>query len=217
MPIRTSRVDEAARRARNHVDEVLRSLIAARLNAGLSQTRVAAALGVSRSLLCAWEARRIVPTPIQLYQWGAVVGLDLSIRAFPGGSPLRDAGQLRLLERFHALIGDAWTWRTEVPVSADPRDRRAFDSVLSRDVRQVAVEAVSRIVDAQGQVRPIMLKEEAAEIDCIVLVVPGSRANRLAVALARPTLEPAFPGDRRATLAALRTGEVPSANALIFV
>jgi transcriptional regulator with XRE-family HTH domain len=140
MPIRTHRPEEAARRARAHVTAFIDELRDARLRAGLSQRSVGRALGVSRALIGAWEARTLTPGAIQLYRWGAVVGLDVSIRAFPGGSPLRDAGQLRLLERFRRIVATAWICRTEVPVSNDPRDRRAFDMVLARGARRVAVE-----------------------------------------------------------------------------
>ncbi len=34
----------------------------------------------------------------------AAVGLELSVKTFPNGDPVRDAGQLRLLERFRALL-----------------------------------------------------------------------------------------------------------------
>ena len=89
--------------------------------------------GCSRQLIGAIEREFWTTSAcIQLARMGAVVGLDVSIRAFAGGSPLRDAGQLRLLERFRAAIGDAWAWRTEVPVTNDPLDRRAIDVVLAR-------------------------------------------------------------------------------------
>lgn len=217
MPIRRDGLEEAARRAHAHVETLIRDLRDARLRAGLSQRSVAGALGVSRALVGAWECRTVVPGPVQLYRWGAVVGLDVSMRAFPGGSPLRDAGQLRLLDRFRRLVGDAWNWRTEVPVSADPRDRRAFDVVLSRGARRVAAEAIGRVVDAQGQVRPIELKAATSGVDRVVLILSDSRQSRAAVAAGRPTLEPAFPCPARVALTALRAGELPPGNAVIFV
>ncbi len=217
MAIRTHRPEDAARRARAHVTALINELRDARLRAGLSQRSVARPLGVSRALIGAWEARTLTPGAIQLYRWGAVVGLDVSIRAFPGGSPLRDAGQLRLLERFRRMVAAAWICRTEVPVSNDPRDRRAFDMVMARGARRVAVEVITRLVDAQGQIRPIELKAQAAGVDRVVLVLIDSKRSRAAVEAGRPTIEPAFPCPARVALSALRAGELPPSNAIVYV
>jgi transcriptional regulator with XRE-family HTH domain len=217
MATRTAIVTEASRRAHARLEALVRDLRNARLMACLSQRSVGEAVGVSRALVGAWEAGRIVPTPIQLAQWGAVVGLDVSLRAFVGGSPLRDAGQLRLLERFRSIAGEAWSWRTEVPVGSDPNDRRAFDAVLLKDARRVAVEAIGRLVDAQAQVRAATLKQEAAGVDRLLLVLAETRHNRFALAVGQPTIVPAFPEPARTALAALRAGELPAANAVILV
>lgn len=217
MAIRHRAVDEATRRAERQVAALVADLLAARRAAGLSQSAVGRAQGVSRPLVAAWERGRIVPSPVQLARWGAVVGLDVSIRAFPGGPPLRDAGQLRVLQRFRAAVGPGWTWRTEVPLSPDASDRRAFDALMSRGVARVGVEVISRLTDGQGQTRPILLKQLASGLACLVLVLPDTRANRFARAGARPTLDPAFPCPSRAAMAALRRGEEPPDNAIVFV
>lgn len=92
MPSRQNPVGEAARRARYQMDQVVRDLRARRMMGGLSLTAVATALGCSRQLLAKWEDGTLVPGPIRLATWGAVLGLDVPIRAFEAGSPLRDAG-----------------------------------------------------------------------------------------------------------------------------
>ena len=217
MSTRLALVHQATRRAKYQLDTLTRELIHARHKCGLSQAHVARALGVSRPLVAAWESGRRVPTPVQLYQWGAVLGLDVSIRAYPGGAPLRDSGQLRILARFKATVGDLRTWQTEVPVSLDPSDRRAFDAVLSRDLRRAAVEAVSRLGDAEGQVRPITLKQQASEIPCVLLALADTRHNRLALIAGLSTIQPAFPCPARSALAALRRGDLPSGNAVLLV
>lgn len=216
MPIRWDASIEAQRRSERQLAEVIRALTGSRRQSGLSQAAVASALGVSRSLVSAIELGRIEPSTTLLAAWGAAVGLDVSIRAFPGGAPLRDAGQLRVLERLRLLVGGGWTWRTEVPVSRDPRDRRAIDAVLTAEGNRVAVEAVSRLLDAQAQVRPILLKQEACGIAAFVLALANSRTNRAAVAAGGATIAPAFPCSPRVALAALRDGRAPPANALIF-
>lgn len=215
--MRRNPIDEAGRRARRQLDELLRDLRAAREAAGLSQATVAATLGHSRPLIGHWELGNISPDPVQLARWGAVLGLDVPIRAFPAGSPLRDVGQLRLLARARVAIGGRWTWRTEVPVSLAPRDRRAFDAVLSGAVGRVGLEAITRLTDAQAQVRAAILKQEVAGLERMVLVLAETRYNRGAVGDAAPTLLGAFPASPREVVKALRAGQMPAANGIILV
>lgn len=216
MPGRWNRVDEASRRAHRQLQELLRDLRAAREAAGLSQAAVAGAIGRSRALIAHWERGTVSPDPLQLARWGAAVGLDVPIRAFPAGSPLRDAGQLRLIARARVAIGEGWRWRTEVPVSDDPRDRRAFDVVLMSAAGRIGLEAITRLIDAQAQVRAVILKQEAAELERMVLVLANTRHNRAAVADAAPTLAAAFPTSPRDVQRTLRNGQLPTANGLFF-
>jgi hypothetical protein len=143
--------------------------------------------------------------------------LDLPIRALPAGSPLRDAAQLRVLGRARTEIGERWKWRTEVPVSSDPLDRRGIDAVIRIGDKRIGLEVITRLVDVQAQVRSATLKQEAAQLDAMVLVLADTRHNRLAVRDAAPTLDGAFPIRGRAAMTALRAGQPPSAGAVIFV
>ncbi len=216
MATRSSPATRAGERARQSLREAVGQIRAARRAAGLSQRVVAAAVGCSRQLIAHLEAGRIEdPGSVFLARVGAVVGLDVRLRAFPGGSAMRDAGQLELLGRFLRLRGDWWSVRTEVPVA--PRDARAFDAVLRYGRLRVAVECITRLTDVQAQIRAILLKAEAAGISCIVLVLADTRWNRQALADAAPTMDPAFPLRRRAVLKALRAGEVPTANGVLLV
>lgn len=217
MPARRNYLDESARRVRRHLAEVLGDMRAAREGSGLTQASVGRALRVSHQLISMWERGVAMPDPIQLARHGAAVGLDVSLRAYPGGSPLRDAAQLKLLRLAREAIGSAWRWRTEVPVSSDPLDRRAFDAVIGRGSVRIGLEAISRLTDVQSQVRAITLKQEAAHIGRVVIVLAGTRHNRAALRQAEPTLRPAFPLGQRAILAALRAGEEPSANGVLLV
>lgn len=217
MSIRRDPVNEARRRGRRQLAELIGDLRDARLAAGLSQRRVARALTISHQLVSQWERSVGMPDPVRAVVWGATVGLDVTIRAYPGGSPLRDAGQLRVLARARARIGESWSWRTEKPVSNDPRDRRASDAVISRGGHSVGIEVITRLTDVQAQVRSALLKQQAASLEQMVLVMADSRHNRMAVAAAAPTLTPAFPLGPRAVLGALRQGRAPGSNGLVFV
>lgn len=218
MPVRRDPIDEAARRARYQLERALDDIRARRIAAGVSQRRIARALGCSRQLVGAIEAGRLQDIgAIQLARMGAAVGLDVPVRTHPGGSPLRDAAQLRLLARFRTTIGDAWTWRSEVPVAAGPDDRRAIDAVLLNGPRRVGIEALTRLTDAQGQVRAILLKQEAAALSCMLLVLADTRHNRQMLRDADPTLRPSFPNQGRGILGDLRAGRMPPANGIVMV
>jgi transcriptional regulator with XRE-family HTH domain len=217
MPVRRDPIRDAERRARWQLGEVLRDLRAARQAAGTSQRTVAAALRRSPQLVSAWERGDLLPDPIQLARWGAVVGLDVTLRAYTGGSPLRDAGQLRILARARATIGEVWAWRTEVAVSTNPLDRRAFDAVLRRGEIRIGLEVISRLTDAQAQARAALLKQHVAGLDRLLLVIARTRHNRAALQLASSTFGPAFPLDSRRLASALRAGQMPGANGVLFV
>ena len=80
-----------------------RELRTARTAAGLSLRVVSAACGISVSQLSRIERGRSPGVALeQLAVIGAVVGLDVRVRTYPGGDALRDAGQARLMNRFGA-------------------------------------------------------------------------------------------------------------------
>jgi hypothetical protein len=95
-------------------------------------------------------------------------------------------------------------------------DQRAFDAVIDGDEFRVAVECVTRLEDAQALERAINAKQRDAAIACLILVLAATRHNRAALAAAS-TLRDAFPLGSRAVLAALRVGEQPAGNGLIFL
>lgn len=217
MSVRNSSIKEAGRKAGQQLGEVLRDLRTARANAGLTQRAVARALGVSRQRVTLWEQGDGAGYVVHLVRWGAAVGLDISLRAFAGGSPLRDVGQLRVLGRAREAIGGDWKWRTEVSVSSHPLDRRAFDAVISRGGVRIGLEVITRLTDAQAQARAALLKQEVAGLDRLVLVLAQTRWNRAALVAARPTLLPSFPIGPRLVLASLRAGRSPSRNGIFLV
>ena len=218
MPVRRNLLDEARRHGQRRWQELLRELRDARLANGLSQQAVANALGVSRSLLSQWERDRGVPDAATLAAWGAAVGLDVSVRAFPVGPALRDAAQLRYLRRARIRIGEAWSWDTEVRVTPrDSRDHRSIDAVLRREAITIGLEVITRLTDAQAQVRAALRKREDAGLTRVILALADTRHNRAAVAAAQPTLAPGFPASPRRVLHDLRQGVVPPGNGVIFV
>jgi len=98
-----------------------------------------------------------------------------------------------------------------VPVSSNPLDRQAIDAVR-RGERRIGLEIITRLTDAQAQVRATQLKQEVPGLDRMILVLADTRHNRDALHAAAPTLLPAFPVAPRAILADLRAGRLPAGD-----
>jgi hypothetical protein len=108
-----------------------------------------------------------------------------------------------------------WTCRIEDPVPITG-DLRAFDLMLRASRLRVAHEFISRLHDAQAQVRPILQKQRDSGIESLVLVLKDNADNRQAVAEAAAALHDLFPLGSRAVLGALRSGLEPAGNGIIF-
>jgi hypothetical protein len=156
----------------------------------------------------------------QLARIGAVVGLDVRLRAFPGPAPLRDAAQLALMDRLRTWLHPGLAMRTEVPLPIEG-DQRAWDGVISGFVAAAApnlpTEAETKIHDFQAQTRRIMLKCRDAGVDHVLLVVAGTRGNRQAVRSAGAAVTDMFTVSGRDALAALAAGQHPGGSALVFL
>ncbi len=146
----------------------------------------------------------------------AALGLDVALRAYPAGPPIRDAAHIRLLARFRQRVGSGWRWRPEVPIGA-PGDPRAWDGVLVRDGRVVAIEAETRLRDVQALLRRVAAKRRDGAADRLVIVVADTRTNREIVHIARPEFVAAFPVDARIAWSALAAGLPPPDDALVLV
>src|SRR4051812_34642054 len=146
----------AARRALARFGEEVRN---ARLDSGLSQTHAGMAAGMSHTQVSRIEAGNSGQIGlVDLARLAAAVGLDLSIRAYPGPDPVRDIAQLRLLERFRSNLAPGLEWRPEVPLDGR-NDQRAWDAVIFGAGAPIAVEAETRLTDVQRLERRIALKQ----------------------------------------------------------
>ena len=145
---------------------------------------------------------------------GSVVGLDVRLKAYPGGDPIRDAGQARLLERLRRELHPSLRWRTEVPLPI-PGDLRAWDAVIQGAGWRLAVEAETVLADIQALERKLTLKQRDGGVDHVLLLVADTPRNRRARASAPASLA-ALTGNPRDVLAALRAGRDPGTSALIF-
>lgn len=189
----------------------------ARRMIGLTQARLAAAIGVSQSEISRREAgaaRRF--TGEQIAEHAAAVGLRMSIKFWPVGGALRDEAQARYVAEFVRRVGHAWRVMLEAPIPI-AGDLRAVDVLLRNGDVRIAVEVITQLADLQAQVRPAQLKARDIGATRLVLVVAGTRANREALAAARPSLVDSFDTDTRRVLADLARGADPGRDAIIVL
>ena len=209
--------DFGAERARRIVIELGRDLRDARRLAGLSQERVSKTAGISHSHLSRIERGLVPNLSIELAsRLAAAVGLDLSVRTFPGGVRIRDLGQVRLLGRFRSCVSSTIGWRSEVPVGR-PGDPRAWDTILAAHGRRAGVEAEVHVPDWQALDRKIALRRRDSGIDLVILVLADTRHNRAVLREIGPTGLANFPESGRKALAALRSGMLPEASSIVLV
>jgi transcriptional regulator with XRE-family HTH domain len=196
---------------------VAREFRIARLDRGLSQRAVAAAVGIDRSSISRIERGRAedlsLVTAAELL---AAVGLELSVRAYPAGAPLRDAAHADLLRRFRARLHRSLDWATEVPLPI-PGDLRAWDAMVTGDRWRCGIEAETRPRDGQALERRIALKQRDGEVDFVILLLLDSRHNRAFVREHADLLHARFPVAGARALELLGAGVAPGGNAVVLL
>jgi transcriptional regulator with XRE-family HTH domain len=211
------RDERAERAARQALADIGRQVREARLAHDLSQREAARAIGFSAAT---WSRLEQGASPsVSLVTLGralAVVGLDLHVRAFPGGAPLRDAAHVRLLERLRERLPASVAWRTEVPLPAHG-DRRAWDAVIGLTDVRVGVEGETRARDAQELQRRIALKQRDGGMDHVLLLLADTRHNRHFLRTCGTGFLSAFPVDRRLALRRLEAGTDPQGCTILLL
>lgn len=217
MGTRERRIDRANAITTKVRTVVGRELREARGAAGLSQREVGSAVGMSHSQVSRIELGRLAnPTIEQLSRLSIAVGLELSVRLYPGSDPIRDVAHVRLLERLRSELHPTLTWRTEVPLPIRG-DFRAWDAVIGGREWLVAVEAETRVGDAQALQRRLARKVRDGQIRHVLLLVADTVRNREAVAAWGSGLGAMFPSSARITLDALRAGVDPGGSGIVIL
>jgi hypothetical protein len=146
----------------------------------------------------------------------AVVGQRLSLKAYPDGSPVRDAGHLALLNKLRNQTEPSAKWRFEVPVTRDPEDMRAWDAQANVKGGPVRVEAETRLGDIQALKRRLELKQRDSP-GRVILLIAGSHRNRRLLAEFGDVLRADLPLGTAAVLEALRAGRLPESNGIVVL
>jgi len=184
-----------------------------RLAAGLTQATVARASGIARSTYADIERGRTAQVNLLLAAIvSAALGQDLSVKLYPFGSPVRDAAHLRLLSEFVARLSVVWRVTHEAPIPVEG-DRRAWD-LLVNGPASIGVEAETRLGDVQALERSMHLKQRDSGVQRVLLVVRGSKRNRLLIRAHLPHLRTAFPLGTAEVMRALHEGRDPGADGL---
>lgn len=187
----------------------------ARVEHGLSQADVGAAASLSR--VHVGRIERGVVAGLSFYhvcRLASVVGLDLSIRAYPSRSPFGDAAHRALLDR--AALPSPGSWHPESPLPL-PNDQRAWDTVLQLGQSRVAFEAETHVSDLQALRRREGLKRrDDPSIGAIVLLLADTKHNRRVLREHDQALAADFPPDCAAVAQALAAGRLPVAHSIVL-
>jgi transcriptional regulator with XRE-family HTH domain len=199
------------------VQELARECRIARAAASLSQAMVGRALGVSRERISRFERGDDVdPGFLFLVRLFAVLGMSLTARAWPDGSPRRDAVHGYLLSAFANVLHPELGWRIEVPLPAS-RDRRAWDAMITIGQTRIGVEAETQLRDGQALQRRLNLKMRDGGVDHLLLVVSDTRSNRAFLRWWAAEVRGDLPGGSTELLDALRAGRDPGKSGIVLL
>ena len=183
----------------------------------MSQRIVAGQLGSSHAKVGRIE-RGVLNTVsvIDLAQQAAVLGLELSVKVYPDGPPLRDAAHLALLDQLRAMLPADLTMRAEVPLPLEG-DRRAWDAVIEGRGFRIGIEAETRLRDVQALTRRVRLKQRDAGVERVILLVASTRTNRRLLREFESALRAEFRLGTRSVAAALRAGVDPGQSGVLVL
>jgi hypothetical protein len=144
--------------------------------------------------------------------------LELSARAYPAGSPVFDAAQRSLLDRFAGRLAAPLRLRFEAPIPI-PGDQRAWDAAIETQAgSRMAVEAETRLRDIQATQRRIALKlRDDPTVVGVVLLVAATHGNRLVAREHAQALAADFPTGARAILTAVGDGRLPPGSGMVLL
>lgn len=209
--------DRGTRIAGEQLFRLAREARDARIQSGRSQRTVAEAVRIHASWVSRFERGQAsgisVDTAARIL---AVVGLDLSLRAYPSDEEIRDEAHAKLIARFLALIPEVVGRALEVPFPM-PGDKRGWDLRLRVEPEAWGVEAETHVRDFQASVRKLNIKARDGEVDGTILLLADSRHHRALVRRHASLIRSQFPVDGRIALERLAGGRSPAGNALILL
>jgi len=179
------------RRAHRHMLEIGEAFLEQRLALGLSQDHVATAVGIARRRYGRIESGQLPATFRELDMIASVLGLELSLRAYPGGPAVRDEGHSTRLGGFLGHVGAPLRYGVEVglPARDGSYEPRAWDAMLFGGGERTAIELEMRVRDAQAMRRRHDLKRRDDPTEHFLLLVADTRHNRRVIAEFAPLFQ----------------------------
>jgi transcriptional regulator with XRE-family HTH domain len=217
MPLKERSTDRGTRRGAAIVVELGRELRLARLQHGLSQEALGHAIGMSDTQVGRIE-RGEVPgaSVVCLTRLLSVAGLELSARV----SDRRSAARQGATGIAQTVSED----RLRPPSRGGRKSQSAPSATFGPGTRysvsariEMGIEAETRLTDLQAVQRRITLKCRDREVGQAVLLLAGTRTNRVMIRTFETSIRNAFPIPGRVALRALREGQLSSGSALILV
>ena len=217
MATKARHVDIGTARGAELIARAGREVRHARRDRGLSLAATGRACGLSASVVSRIERGLVARVSVHdLARLHAVVGLELSLKSYPAGQPIRDVAHVALLEDLRNGLHKSLRWSIEVPLPI-PGDRRAWDALIRGDGWQYGVEAETAPRDSQAVARRVQLKERDGRVDGVLLLLRATVQTRRFVREAGELLRSAFPIDGARALELLRAGVDPGGNAVIVL
>jgi transcriptional regulator with XRE-family HTH domain len=217
MGTKTRHVDVGTARGLDAIARGGREIRLARTDRGLSLDDVGRATNLSASTVSRIERGLIRHVSVvDLARLHAVVGMELSVKSYPGGQPIRDIAHVSLLQVFRSGLHRSLTWSVEVPLPI-PGDRRAWDAVVQGRGWRYGVEAETAPRDGQSLVRRLSLKQRDGDVNGVLLVLRPTTQTRRFIAELDEALRAAFPVDGRTAVELLAAGVDPGGNAVILI
>jgi transcriptional regulator with XRE-family HTH domain len=210
-------IDLGTARGLELVSRAGREIRIARTDRALSLATVGQAAGLSIGQISKIERGLVAKVSVRdLARLHAVVGLELSLKSYPSGQPIRDAAHVALLRDFRARLHRSLRWAVEVPLPI-PGDRRSWDALISGDGWTYGVEAETAPRDAQAMLRRMNLKERDGQVDGVLIVLRRTVQTRRFVGEAGALLGEMFRVDGGRALELLHAGVDPGGSAVIVI
>jgi len=153
---------------------------------------------------------------VTLTRMAAATGLELSMKLYPAGPPLRDAAHATLLSRLRQRLHSSLRFRTEIPLPIHG-DKRAWDAAIDGHDWWIPVEAETKPRDLQALDRRIALKRRDSDIDAVILLLADSRHNRAFAGHLEAGFAARYPVPGRRALELLGAGLNPGGSAIILL
>jgi transcriptional regulator with XRE-family HTH domain len=212
--------DRGTRRGHRSLREFGDETREARIGAGLSQTALGRAVHMSAAKISRLERAQLPGlTIMDASRVASVLGLELVVRAYPAGAPLRDAAQAERLRRVLSHVRPPLRCRLDVPLPQrpdQPTELRGWDALLVGHGKRTAIELETRLRDVQATIRRHGMKRRDDPVEGFLLVLADTRTNRRIYA-ENADLWPDLPRLRTSrVLAALEAGDHPPSGILLI-